>query len=300
MGMKKREKQSNVGICALCKNESNLEGSHIIPKFAFKHLKNDAFTKRIRNVGEPNRALQDGPKKRMLCGKCEDLFSVYETSFSTRIFHPFQNNELNRHIVYDGDWLNKFITSVNWRVLYTNLESQATEQNPIKKFTAEEIEILSSVSELMRSYLLNEVSSLYHLENHIIFYKENLVANRIFKNPHVTIFGAIYGAPLIIEKEKSMYILTNLSGVIIVTMIKKHPEEVWINTQVQNGSGVLNLRQEFLSPIIKALKSTEVSARKYAKELSPNQYKKLQELIEKDPEGFIKSSSFKRSPMGIK
>lgn len=296
MGKKKREKQSNVGICALCKSESNLEGSHIIPKFAFKHLKNDTFTKRIRNAGEPNRALQDGPKKRMLCGKCEDLFSVYETSFSTKIFHPFQNNELNHHLVYDGDWLNKFITSVNWRVLYTNLERQPT----TKEFTEEEIEIFSSVSELMRSYLLNELSSLYHLENHIIFYKENLVANRIFKNPHVTIFGAIYGAPLIVEKENTMYILTNLSGIIIVTAIKKHPEEVWINTRVQNGSGVLNLQQEFLSPIIKALKSTEVSARKYAKELSPNQYKKLQELIQKDPDGFKKSNSFKRSPMSIK
>lgn len=300
MSKKKREKQSNVGICALCKNESNLEGSHIIPKFVFKHLKNDTFTKRLKKAGEPNRPLQDGPKERLLCGKCEDLFSVYETSFSTKIFHPFHKNELNRRIVYDGDWLNKFITSVNWRVLYTNLESQPTEQNPMKKFTAEEIEIFSSVSEIMRAYLLNELNSLYYFENHIIFYNENLVANQVFENPHATIFGSIYGKPLVFEKENSMYILTNLSGILIVTMIKAHPKEVWINTQVQNGSGILNLSQDFLSPIIKALKITEAAGQKYAKEISPNQYKKIQELIKKDPNGFIKSNSFKRSAMGVK
>jgi hypothetical protein len=102
------------GKCALCNRTTELLESHIIPRFAFKWLKETAPTA-IRNAKNPNMRVQDGVKEYLLCNECENLFNKWETKFYEEIFLPFHNNP-NSTVRY-SPWALKFAVSVSWRVL---------------------------------------------------------------------------------------------------------------------------------------------------------------------------------------
>ncbi|EOP10466.1 hypothetical protein [Bacillus cereus] len=293
MGKKKKDKQPATGICALCKKEAVLEDSHIIPKFVSKHLTKNSHTGRLRTPEEPNRPLQDGLKMKLLCGDCEDLFSTNETHFSRSIFHPFKENKLEYPVTYEGNWLNYFITSVHWRILNNSLEEYCAKQNPKTILPQEYLDTLNKASDTMRSYLLGERDNLGDLENHIVFFNEEMAAAAV-SNPHASIFGSILGKAIVSEKDNSIHIFSNLSGIVMFTLIKKHQEEWWINTTVQNESGEFSLPQRFNSPVILSIKSLETDRQEFNKGLSPNQLKNIQERVNKDIEGYKMSGSYLR------
>ncbi|GAB6524451.1 hypothetical protein [Bacillus cereus] len=284
MAKKKSNKQPVTGICALCKKESTLEEIHIVPKFIFRYLNAHSFTGRIRTAAEPNRPLQDGRKSHLLCSDCEDLFNKDETIFSNKVFHPFKKNELDNPVKYNGNWLNRFITSVNWRVLYQDLQKIMTEQDN-GPLTPEIMDTLSNAEQVMRSYLLNERLDLDVLENHIIFFNEN-VMRQLFNHPHAIIQGSAFGSPVIMNKD-AMYVISNLNGILVITIIKKQPEEIWLNSFVS-------------SPLIGELRKLEGMRQKYNEGISNKQLEKLQEKILKDPDGFKNSETYKRIMMDRK
>ncbi|PFY43894.1 hypothetical protein [Bacillus toyonensis] len=298
MAKKKSNKQPVIGICALCKKESTLEESHIVPKFAFRYLNAHSFTGRIRTAAEPNRPLQDGRKSHLLCSDCEDLFNKDETIFSNKVFHPFKKNELDNPVKYNGNWLNRFITSVNWRVLYQDLQKKPTEQDNGKPLPPEIMDTLLNAEQVMRSYLLNERLNLDVLENHIIFFNEN-VMRELFSHPHAIIQGSAFGSPVIMSKD-AIYVISNLNGILVITIIKKHPEEIWLNSFVSNESGEIPHSQHFSSPLIEELRKLEGLRQKYNEGISKKQLEKLQEKIRKDPDGFKNSETYKRIMMNRK
>jgi hypothetical protein len=104
-----------MGLCKLCEAEADLELSHIIPKFVFRHLKKTSPTGHMRSADNPNRSVQDGLKVPFLCGDCEDLFSVWETKFANEIFFKYQTDRQGE-FRYDS-WLAKYLASVSFRVL---------------------------------------------------------------------------------------------------------------------------------------------------------------------------------------
>ncbi|HDR4368822.1 TPA: hypothetical protein QCP64_005331 [Bacillus cereus] len=293
MSKKNRGKQPFIGICALCKKEDTLEDSHIIPKFVFKYLTKDSHSGRLRTPEEPNLPQQDGLKMKLLCGDCEDLFSKYETHFSRSIFHPYKENKLEYPVKYEGNWLNYFITSVHWRILNNSLEKYHAGQNLETTLPPRILDILSKTSDTMRSYLLGECDNLGDLENHIVFFNGEMAAAAV-DNPHTSIFGSVFGRTVVSEKHNSIHIASNLSGIIMVTLIKKHPDEKWINTTVQKESGELSLPQRFQSPVLFTVKALEPDRQKFIEGLSPNQLKNIQERVNKDIEGYKKSGSYLR------
>ncbi len=101
--------------CALCAGSSDLQASHIIPRFVFEWLRRTSATGHIRSSESPNRRVQDGLKPRMLCRDCEQLFSSWEKEFAESCFAPLNSGSVRR-ISY-GPWMLKFATSVSWRVL---------------------------------------------------------------------------------------------------------------------------------------------------------------------------------------
>ena len=46
----------------------------------------------MRSLLSPNLRIQDGVKKKLLCGDCELLFSIYEKQFAENIFIPYHND----------------------------------------------------------------------------------------------------------------------------------------------------------------------------------------------------------------
>ncbi|MBJ8031069.1 hypothetical protein [Bacillus cereus group sp. N21] len=283
------------GECALCKKESELKLSHIIPKFVFRNFKKDSFTGRFRTASEPNRPLQDGKKEYLLCGECEGLFNSDETRFSNKIFIPFKESGFKSLIKYDGNWLSRFITSVNWRVLYLDIKKIENEQDHETQLTPDILNVLTNAEEIMRLYLLNKRLNLGDLENHIFFFDE-VESKSGIENPYALFHGTVFASTVIRIHDKTdvMYVVSNLLGALIVTIIKKHPNERWRNTFVKNESGKIKPPQTLDSPVAAELIKVQELREKYKKGLSPRQREQIQEKIEKNPEGFMNSGTFKR------
>ena len=102
--------------CALCGGFSELQVSHIIPGFVIRWFKDSSATGHIRFGEAPNVRTQDGPKARMLCQACEQLFSNWEKEFSEKCFAPISDGRA-QDIQYTT-WMLKVTTSISWRVLF--------------------------------------------------------------------------------------------------------------------------------------------------------------------------------------
>jgi hypothetical protein len=105
--------------CKLCGRESELQESHIVPKFIYKYLKNTSPTGKLREGDNINLRKQDGIKLYWLCKECETMFSKWEKYFFEHIFSPLQKDVIP--INYDDQFL-KFCVSISWRVLKYHLE----------------------------------------------------------------------------------------------------------------------------------------------------------------------------------
>ncbi len=152
--------QINLSSCALCGAVTDLQLSHIIPKFVFRMLTKTSVGK-LRGGMNPNVPIQDGEKHYMLCKQCEELFSTYETEFATKIFYPFQEGTQKR-FQYD-EWLQKFIVSVSWRSLYLDLTDFVSN----KIGSAYAISNLATCEQTMRNFLLGQRNDIGNIENHI-------------------------------------------------------------------------------------------------------------------------------------
>lgn len=102
------------GKCKLCQKQADLQASHIIPKFAYRWMK-ETGGPYMRTAKNPNKREQDGKRLPLLCQSCEGKFSKLETYFSKTIFYPFSEEKQN-WFEYDERLL-RFSLSVLWRVL---------------------------------------------------------------------------------------------------------------------------------------------------------------------------------------
>jgi hypothetical protein len=100
-------------VCRFCGQSGTLQESHIIPSFVLRWLKESGLTA-LRTNQAPNRRVQDGPKVKLLCSACEQLFGAWEKGFAENVFVPF--HERRREALSYGPWALKFAVSVSWRV----------------------------------------------------------------------------------------------------------------------------------------------------------------------------------------
>lgn len=108
-------KASTSSICGLCGALGPLCESHLVPKFAFRRLKSESPTGKLRGGLRPLKRLQDGVKEPFLCAGCEGLFSVVEDHFARTVFHPILNGTF-KDVVCDDHHI-RFAASLAWRAL---------------------------------------------------------------------------------------------------------------------------------------------------------------------------------------
>jgi len=277
--------------CALCKKEAKLEESHVIPKFVFKSMKKNSPTGNMRIANEPNKKIQDGDKLYLLCGECEDLFNKDETLFANNIYHNFQQEKLK--VFEYGEWLERFIVSVNWRTLYLDILGFIEQRNVSQK----QLDYLMMCEEKMRKYLLGSNESLNPIENHIFFFRKIEIASREVAemNLHSSVGGSITGYTIISDLHNSAYIFMNLQGLIIVTILKRADEEEWTETLV-NKQGSFNLEQPQVmnSPVSSELMYLSYQYGESKVKLNENQREKIIEAVMKNKEKFLQSKSYRR------
>lgn len=151
------------GICALCRKQSELQESHVLPAFAYRWLRNRSGPNgHIRFTENVNRRVQDGIKFHWLCIECEGRFGRSETMFANKIFHAWKKHETK--ITYDR-WLLKFCVSVSWRIL-----NFCRGKNPEAEYSAEQILLMDKAEAKWRSFLLDECEHPAEFEQHLLVF----------------------------------------------------------------------------------------------------------------------------------
>lgn len=287
--MSKKNEQT-IGTCALCKKENvRLELSHIIPKFVTRRIVKKSITGYMRNISNPGKRLQDGDKQYLLCGECEDRFSSAETVFANRVFHPYKNK--NQQSFEYEDWLNYFIISVNWRNLYLDIEDFRIN----KTITEEKLDLLIHKNKIMRDYLMGLTVDFEHIENHMLFLENIALSDKDISKaePHSFIRHSSFGYSLISHDYDGYYIVSNLSGILIFTLLKKSEIDLWDKTKIEK-KGTYNIgNQQIRSPIASDVLTYIVESSRESDNLSQKQREILLKDLKKNADKILESEMYR-------
>ena len=233
--------------CALCGIETNLELSHIVPKMVMRTLKKTAVGS-IRNSQNPNIPVQDSEKHHMLCGDCEDLFSEKETYFANNLFHQYIKRE--KEIFDYNSKLYYFLISLSWRSLYLDL-IDFTENHVVG---IDALEHLISCEKIMKDYLLNSRDDIGTIEHHIFFFDviREITGNTEIAElrPHVTFHRSIISYTFCFEDDGTYGTITNMMGIVVITLYKKGSREKWEGTQILNGIGSIEAKDQQITSVV--------------------------------------------------
>lgn len=231
------------GRCALCCQTRDLQLSHIIPHFVGRKLINTS-PGNIRASNEPNRIMQDIFKEYMLCSECEERFSAKETWFANHIFNPYIDRK-EKVFSYD-ERLTYFIVSVSWRTLYGDLEKFA--QDPF--FDKECLLTLFRAEQIMRDYLWGKRNELEGIQNHIFFLDRVQFAHGLdaSMNPNIVMHRTI--SSYSVCDGKTLFTVSNLMGILLITFYAMDSNEVWVNTKVELGNGILKAENQHMESVV--------------------------------------------------
>lgn len=274
------------GTCKLCKAETELLNSHIVPAFAFRWLKASSGHGKIRKGSNPNQRIQDGDKRFWLCSDCEDLLNISETLFSNELFYPY--TESSGEKFYYNSWLLHFCTSLSWRVLVWYLED-----NHLKNWSENELLIVHKAEETWRNFLLSNLP-------HPGSYRQYLIPLDEIKNtnaPTVPSFNRYLMRAIdtdICKSENTKFVYSKIGRFIFVGTIEPHKRNIWQGAKINANKGVIEprkyvLHRSFWEYILeKAQRASDLLG-----SVSEKQQEKIDYSFKKNIDNYIDSDAFK-------
>jgi len=235
--------------CKLCRKESELQNSHIYPKFIGKWMKangGDIF----RYGGNINKPEQDLPKQKLLCKQCENTFSNWEKHFSERMFKHLMNDDV--HYFKYEEWFFKYLVSVLWRVLIIRLSLPLTNNN--RNFKNDLIE----VEQEWRLYLNGEIETIQY-DNIQVFLVSKVVDDNLKDIINLNNYLMRGIDSDICSSEKRSLIYLKLARFIIVCPLVG---DIVAGVKVVNGKGILKettskIDKEFGSYLIDRIRKND-------------------------------------------
>lgn len=203
------------------------------------------------------------------------MFSSRESYFSNIIFNSYIDNR-QRVFNYDKN-LTYFITSLSWRSLYLDLQDFITMPN----FNKDHLLTLFHEEQIMRDYLLGKRQNLEAIENHIFFLEkvDSVHGMNNLSQPNATMHRTIcsYSG----YNGDTIFTLSNLMGILIVTLYSKGIEEQWIETKIENGNGTIKVEnQQIRSVIAHEIERWAMQADEAHQHLSKEQQQKIQSRLD--------------------
>lgn len=263
--------KTQMGQCALCRQNKELQLSHIVPNFVGRYLKSTSPGS-IRVTNEPNKVAQDIEKHFMLCHDCEELFSSRERWFANIFFNPYQQRN---ETIYDyNENLTYFIISLSWRSLYLDLAEYVMDTD----FDQDILMTLFRAEEIMHDYLTGKRTDIGFIENHIFFLDRVQSLSNIdaLKNPSVAMHRSI--SSYTVYNGKTSFTISNLMGILIVTFYSMDSKEQWINTKIYPGIGRIEARNQNITSIVgQEIQHWMKQSEEAKNNLSPTQKKKIEE-----------------------
>jgi hypothetical protein len=275
------------GKCRLCEQESDLQESHIIPKFIYAYLKDTSPTGKLREGENVNLRKQDGIKLDWLCKDCEATLSNWEKYFAETIFHPLQKNEVP--IKYNDKFL-KFCVSISWRVLkYIN------EQGYISHFSNDIQTSIENALATWKKFLLNQAANPGIYEQH--FYDltgtiENSslpTSSNLHRYLHRTIaINVVNWGP------KAVIVYAKFPGLILTGFINVDSRKEFSETKIHVTNGVLKYHKiSFPQQLWYYINFKADKVKQIRKGMSQKQKEKVNTDFRKlSPDEIIKSGTF--------
>ena len=266
--------KTQMGQCALCRANKELQLSHIIPHFVGRKLIKTS-PDNIRITNEPNKVVQDIEKHFLLCHDCEELFSAKERWFANTIFNPYQEHK-KTVFNYDKN-LTYFIISLSWKSLYRDLEEFSCD----KEFSKEILMILFRAEQTMRDYLLGKRKDIDTIENHILFFDRIKYAQDLDASQHPSIVMHRSTSSYTVYNGKTSFTISNLMGILIVTFFSMDTNECWSNTKIEIETGTIEAKnQKIVSVVGQEIQHWMNQTKEAQKNISETQQKKILEKIQ--------------------
>lgn len=138
----------------------------------------------------------------------------------------------------------------------------------------EKLQIMIAAEKKMRRFLLGEDENLGDIENHIFYFErvESVNDNMFLLNPNTTIHRSVVSYTN--YTEDTVFTVSNLMGIIIVTLYEKGCQEEWEGTKIDRNRGKIVAANQYV-------KSVVCGEFQYWMEETANQMAKMSE-IQKD------------------
>lgn len=274
-------------LCELCRNTASLQGSHVIPSFVYRWLKDTSASGFMRTAAEPNKRVQRGWVRRMLCASCEEHFSVWEKEFAEKFFLPHTNGKRPESESY-GAWLFQFALSVSWRALQTKRAL-----GELDAFPARELADIDEAIETWRRFLIGERSETGRFEQHMLLLGMVTGTDDPSTPPNMNRYLTRSVDCVIRSNSKTTYVYVNLCGVLLLGLVEINHRREWKGTRLSPKGGRLSRTYEAPAEVYRLLvrRANETGATLSA--MSPRQKAKLDAFLQAHPEAVAQSGSFR-------
>jgi len=262
------------GNCKLCDKNTDLQNSHLIPRFVFRWLK-DTSPGHIRSSENPNVRSQDGKKEYMLCEECEQLFSKWERDFANNIFYPFHSNLEQQDYYNYYDWCLKFCVSVSWRVLTHGLELG------IGHLSEKQLNAAREAKEVWGDFLLGKRKNpdrfCQYLVPFDIIERLNLPKPSPFLNRYLLRAIDVN----IASNNKLSFVYVKLAHLALFGIIDERYPNHWTGTKIHLRKGVIGRKKlKFPAGIDEYLNHRSNKAASVLANMSETQKEKVEEMIQ--------------------
>lgn len=241
-------KKMIVGTCALCKEPNmQLRASHLIPKLAYNRTKSTKKS-RFRAINDIKHPLQDGEKKYLLCDRCEEFFSAFESQFTNFFLDDFLKTQKISKKITKEQWFLNYMLSVVWRIVYDDLYNAGSFVGNTCRTIFEECE--RHVRNYLNSLMDNKNCISPHCRHYVYKIDEIMDDIHVIKFLEPTLFGYCY-----FDGEYQIpMVITYYLGIVFVTVFENE-EVLYIDSLKKTF-----YRKYGLSKIVRNIVSTEIKA----------------------------------------
>lgn len=257
-----------IGICRLCKTESELQLSHVVPAFVFRWLRDSSGNSHMRSTEAPNRRVQDGPQRHWLCLGCEARLGRSEANFATQLFHPYLARSGNRFRY--GPWLLHFCVSVSWRNLLAQLDSLAEHD-----FAMRERTWAMSAEQCWRQYLLGETPHPGDYRQFLLPL-DRIESSRTDLPPNINRYLMRAIDLDLCRGEQSMFTYSKLGRFVVIGFINEPNQAHWVGGRINANEGIVEPRGYTLpAPFGTFLMGKAATVGEAMQSISPRQLAKI-------------------------
>lgn len=276
------------GQCRLCDAESDLHLSHIVPAFAYRWLRESSGNGHLRSGSSPNQRVQDGPKRYWLCTICEGLLSRSETSFATKLFFPYTDDEATLFIY--GEWLLQFCVSVSWRVLQFHKE-----EGSLKNYEPDAVARIAKAEATWKAFLLGQEPNPGPFQQHIFPLDaiESISTGTRDLSPNINRYLMCTIDVDLCRGETTNFVYSKIGRFVILGFIREDRPSHWQGTKVHVKTGRIEPRNYVLPRQFFEFINTK--ARRQAELLagvSTRQHEKIDQAYRANIDKFVGSDEF--------